>query len=81
MEVQKIKKYEMAGLIMTITAYIITMVIVFTGIIYGIIKGFEFTGRETLIFTLCSFLLGIAICLDMCTLCRIKKEAQVNENT
>lgn len=81
MEIQKIKKYEMTGLIMTITAYIITMVITFAGIIYGIIKGFEFTGRETLIFTLCSFLLGIAICLDMCTLCRMKKEAQINEDT
>ena len=81
MEVQKPKKYEMIGLIMTITAYIITMVVIFTGIIYGIIKGVELTGGETLIFTLCSFLVGIAICLDMCTLCRMKKEAQINENT
>ena len=81
MEVQKPKKYEMIGLIMTITAYIITMVVIFTGIIYGIIKGVELTGGETLIFTLCSFLVGIAICLDMCTLCRMKKVAQINENT
>ena len=81
MEEQKIKKYDMIGLIMTITAYIITMVVVFTGIIYGIIIDVEFTGRDTLIFTLCSFLLGIAICLDMHTLCRMKKEAQINEDT
>lgn len=81
MEVQKTNKCEMIGLIMTITAYIITMVIIFAGIIYGIIKGVELTGGETLIFTLCSFLVGIAICLDMCTLCRMKKEAQNNENT
>jgi hypothetical protein len=81
MEVQKTKKCEMIGLIMTITAYIITMVIIFAGIIYGIIKGVELTGGETLVFTLCSFLVGIAICLDMCTLCRMKKEAQINEDT
>lgn len=81
MEVQKIRKYNMIGLIMTITAYIITMVVTFTGIIYGIIKDIEFTGRETLIFALCSFILGIAICLDICTLCRMKKEVQINEDT